>query len=198
MTSEQKESALVIDVAAPNRLRGVFRRCDQAHGVLAVKESRFERSPYGPASLGRAEQQNRTRLDTVDDAVKGESITLTSELGLPLKAITGHLTASCRCGWMRFFNSSVGHRTGGANGFPTGRRFPVRRRRASEHRETGGVSNCRFASAKPTQSRLKSALDQPEFARPLAQKFSFKSRSAKAGPHGRRNQGALSCLLPRT
>ena len=211
LTSEQKElGALVIDIGGGTTDYAVYSGGVIKHtGVLAVGGDHVSNDlAYGlKVPLGRAEQLKIEHGSaTVDDAVKKESITLTSELGLPLKAINlGHLRRIMslrleeifqligqdieQAGLLDFLRAGVFLCGGGA-------RVPDIAKLAE------GVLQLPVCVGKTNSvSGLKSALDQPEFAAAIGLvKFgSFKSRKRESRSSWTQEiKGALSRLLPRT
>jgi cell division protein FtsA len=211
LTCEQKElGALVIDIGGGTTDYAVYSGGVIKHtGVLAVGGDHVSNDlAYGlKVPLGRAEQLKIEHGSaTVDDAVKGQSITLTSELGLPLKAINlGHLRRIMslrleeifqlvgqdieQAGLLDFLRAGVFLCGGGA-------RVPDIAKLAEQ------VLQLPVCIGKTNSvSGLKSALDQPEFAAAIGLvKFgSFKSRKRESRPSWTKEiKGALSRLLPRT
>jgi cell division protein FtsA len=211
LTSEQKElGALVIDIGGGTTDYAVYSGGVIKHtGVLAVGGDHVSNDlAYGlKVPLGRAEQLKIEHGSaTVGDAIKGQSITLASELGLPLKAINlGHLhrIMSLRLeeifqlvgqdieqsGLLDFLRAGVFLCGGGA-------RVPNIAKLAEQ------VLQLPVCVGKTNSvSGLKSALDQPEFAAAIGLvKFgSFKSRKRESRPTWAKEiKGALSRLLPRT
>jgi len=211
LTSEQKElGALVIDIGGGTTDYAVYSGGVIKHtGVLAVGGDHVSNDlAYGlKVPLGRAEQLKIEHGSaTVDDAIKGQSITPTSELGLPLKAINlGHLRRIMslrlgeifqligqdieQAGLLDFLRAGVFLCGGGA-------RVPDIAKLAEE------VLQLPVCIGKTNSvSGLKSALDQPEFAAAIGLvKFgSFKSRKRESRSSWTQEiKGALSRLLPRT
>ncbi len=211
LTSEQKElGALVIDIGGGTTDYAVYSGGVIKHtGVLAVGGDHVSNDlAYGlKVPLGRAEQLKIEHGSaTVDDAVKGQSITPTSELGLPLKAINlGHLRRIMslrleeifqlvgqdveQAGLLDFLRAGVFLCGGGA-------RVPDIAKLAER------VLQLPVCVGKTNSvSGLKSALDQPEFAAPIGLvKFgSFKSRKRESrSTLTQEIKNALARVLQRT
>ena len=210
LTNEQKElGALVIDIGGGTTDYAVYAGGVIKHtGVLAVGGDHVSNDlAYGlKVPLGRAEQLKIEHGATrVDDAVKGEVTTLTSELGLPLKAVNlGHLRRIMslrleeifqligqdveQAGLLDYLRAGVFLCGGGA-------RVPDIAKLAER------VLQLPVCVGKTNSvSGLKSALDQPEFAAAIGLvKFgSFKSRKREGRPTLTQEiKGALSRILSR-
>ncbi len=210
LTNEQKElGALVIDLGGGTTDYAVYAGGVIKHtGVLAVGGDHVSNDlAYGlKVPLGRAEQLKIEHGATrADDAVKGEVTTLTSELGLPLKAVNlGHLRRIMslrleeifqlvgqdveQAGLLDYLRAGVFLCGGGA-------RVPDIAKLAER------VLQLPVCIGKTNSvSGLKSALDQPEFAAAIGLvKFgSFKSRKREGRPTLTQEiKGALSRMLAR-
>ena len=210
LTNEQKElGALVIDLGGGTTDYTVYAGGVIKHtGVLAVGGDHVSNDlAYGlKVPLGRAEQLKIEHGATsVDDAVKGQVTTLTSELGLPLKAVNlGHLRRIMslrleeifqlvgqdveQAGLLDYLRAGVFLCGGGA-------RVPDIAKLAER------VLQLPVCVGKTNSvSGLKSALDQPEFAAAIGLvKFgSFKSRKREGRPTLTQEiKGALSRILSR-
>ena len=210
LTNEQKElGALVIDIGGGTTDYAVYAGGVIKHtGVLAVGGDHVSNDlAYGlKVPLGRAEQLKIEHGATsADDAVKGQVTALTSELGLPLKAVNlGHLRRIMslrleeifqlvgqdveQAGLLDYLRAGVFLCGGGA-------RVPDIARLAER------VLQLPVCVGKTNSvSGLKSALDQPEFAAAIGLvKFgSFKSRKREGRPTLTQEiKGALSRILSR-
>jgi len=210
LTNEQKElGALVIDIGGGTTDYAVYAGGVIKHtGVLAVGSDHVSNDlAYGlKVPLGRAEQLKIEHGATsVDDAVKDQVTTLTSELGLPLKAVNlGHLRRIMslrleeifqlvgqdveQAGLLDYLRAGVFLCGGGA-------RVPDIAKLAER------VLQLPVCVGKTNSvSGLKSALDQPEFAAAIGLvKFgSFKSRKREGRPTLTQEiKGALSRILSR-
>lgn len=211
LTNEQKElGALVIDIGGGTTDYAVYAGGVIKHtGVLAVGGDHVSNDlAYGlKVPLGRAEQLKIEHGSaSVDDAIKGQAITLTSELGLPLKAINlEHLRRIMslrleeifqlvgqdveQAGLLDYLRAGVFLCGGGA-------RVPDIAKLAER------VLQLPVCVGKTNSvSGLKSALDQPEFAAAIGLvKFgSFKSRKRASRPSWTQEiKGALARALQRT
>lgn len=211
LSNEQKElGALVIDIGGGTTDYAVYADGVIKHtGVLAVGGDHVSNDlAYGlKVPLSRAEQLKLQHgAAHVDDSVRGQTLTLTSELGLPLKSINcEHLRRIMvlrleeifqligqdleQAGLLDYLRAGVFLCGGGA-------RIPNLAQLAEQVLQLPvclGRTN--------SVSGLKSALDQPEFATAIGLvKFaSFKSRKREhraSWTHG--IKGALSRLLSRT
>ena len=210
LTNEQKElGALVIDIGGGTTDYAVYAGGVIKHtGVLAVGGDHVSNDlAYGlKVPLGRAEQLKIEHgAASVDDAVKGQGTTLTSELGLPLKAVNlGHLRRIMslrleeifqlvgqdveQAGLLDYLRAGVFLCGGGA-------RVPDIARLAER------ILQLPVCPGKTNSvSGLKSALDQPEFAAAIGLvKFgSFKSRKREGRPTLTQEiKGAFSRILSR-
>jgi cell division protein FtsA len=210
LTNEQKElGALVIDIGGGTTDYAVYAGGVIKHtGVLAVGGDHISNDlAYGlKVPLGRAEQLKLEHgAAEVDDALPGQVITLTSEIGLPLKAVNlGHLRRIMslrleeifqligqdveQAGLLDYLRAGVFLCGGGA-------RVPGIAKQAERVLQMPvGVGKANSVSG------LKSALDQPEFAAAIGLvKFgSFKSKRREGRPTLTQEiKGALSRLLSR-
>lgn len=211
LTNEQKElGALVIDIGGGTTDYAVYADGVIKHtGVLAVGGDHLSNDlAYGlKVPLGRAEQLKIEHgAAFADDSLKGQVITHTNELGLPLKAVNlEHLRRIMSLRLEEIFQL-VGQdveQTGlldylRAGAFLCGgvARIP---NIASLAEQVLQMPVC--VGKTNSISGLKSALDQPEFAAAIGLvKFgSFKSRKRNTRPSWTRGlKGALSRFLPRT
>lgn len=211
LTNEQKElGALVIDIGGGTTDYAVYADGVIKHtGVLAVGGDHLSNDlAYGlKVPLGRAEQLKIEHgAAFADDSLKGQVLTHTNELGLPLKTVNlEHLRRIMSLRLEEIFQL-VGQdvEQAGLLDYLRAGAFLC-----------GGVARVPNIASLAEQvlqlpvcvgktnsvSGLKSALDQPEFAAAIGLvKFgSFKSRKRDARPswtHGLK--GALSRFLPRT
>ena len=210
LTNEQKElGALVIDIGGGTTDYAVYAGGVIKHtGVLAVGGDHVSNDlAYGlKVPLGRAEQLKLEHgAAEVGDALQGQVITLTSEIGLPLKAVNlGHLRRIMslrleeafqligqdleQAGLLDYLRAGVFLCGGGA-------RVPEIAKLAERVLQMPvGVGKANSVSG------LKSALDQPEFAAAIGLvKFgSFKSRKREGRPTLTQEiKGAISRLLSR-
>lgn len=192
LTNEQKElGALVIDIGGGTTEYVVYSNGVIKHiGVLAVGGDHVSNDlAYGlKVSLGRAEQLKIENGSAVlDDAVKGQSITINNEIGMPLKTINlEHLRRIMslrleeifqligqdleQAGLLDYLRAGVFICGGGA-------RIPEIARLA-EH----VLQMPAYVGKTHSISGLKSALDQPEFATAigLAKFGSFQQRKRSA------------------
>lgn len=211
LSNEQKElGALVVDIGGGTTDYAVYADGVIKHtGVLAVGGDHLSNDlAYGlKVPLSRAEQLKLQHgAAQVDDSIRGQTLTLTSDLGLPLKTINcEHLRRIMslrleeifqligqdleQAGLLDYLRAGVFLCGGGA-------RIPNLAQLAEQ------VLQLPVCIGKTNSvSGLKSALDQPEFATAIGLvKFgSFKSRkreSRTSWTHG--IKGALSRLLSRT
>lgn len=211
LSNEQKElGALVIDIGGGTTDYAVYADGVIKHtGVLAVGGDHVSNDlAYGlKVPLSRAEQLKLQHgAAHVDESVRGQTLTLTSELGLPLKTINcEHLRRIMvlrleeifqligqdleQAGLLEYLRAGVFLCGGGA-------RIPNLAQLAEE------VLQLPVCIGKTNSvSGLKSALDQPEFATAIGLvKFaSFKTRKREnraSWTHG--IKGALSRLLSRS
>jgi len=211
LSNEQKElGALVIDIGGGTTDYAVYADGVIKHtGVLAVGGDHVSNDlAYGlKVPLGRAEQLKIEHGgSSVDDVAKGQVITQTSELGLPLKTVNlEHLRRIMslrleeifrlvgqdveQAGLLDYLRAGV-FLCGGVARIPNIAGL-------AEHVLQMPVCVGRANSI----SGLKSALDQPEFAAAIGLvKFgSFKSRKREARPSWTQGlKGALARLLPKT
>ena len=210
LTNEQKElGSLVIDIGGGTTEYVVYANGIIKHtGVLAVGGDHVSNDlAYGlKVPLSRAEQLKIEHGSAfVDDAVKGQTITITNELGLPLKIVNlEHLRRIMSLRLEEIFQL-IGQdlEQAGRAGLSARRRVSVRRRRPHPaDRQTGraGPAACRSSLGKTNSiSGLKSALDQPEFATAIGLvkfgSFQHRKRAAKASL-GRRHQEHFRPILP--
>jgi cell division protein FtsA len=208
LTSEQKElGALVIDLGGGTTNYSVYADGIIKHtGVLAVGGDHVSNDlAYGlKVPLGRAEQ---LKIDhgaaQLDDSVKGQTITLSNEVGLPLKTINlEHLhrvmslrleetfrlieTDIARAGLLDYLRAGVFLCGGGA-------RTP----KILGLAETVFQMPASLARASSI-SGIKSALDQPEFATAIGLvKFGSFQQKKSAGAFGDGFKKTLSELFAR-
>jgi cell division protein FtsA len=210
LSNEQKElGALVIDIGGGTTDYAVYADGVIKHtGVLAVGGDHISNDlAYGlKVPLGRAEQLKLEHgAAFVDDAVKGQVITHTNELGLPLKTVNlEHLRRIMslrleeifrligqdveQAGLLDYLRAGV-FLCGGVARVPN---VASLAERVLQMPVCVGKTN--------SISGLKSALDQPEFAAAIGLvKFgSFKSRKREARPSWTQGlKGALARLLPK-
>ena len=211
LTNEQKElGALVIDIGGGTTDYAVYAGGVIKHtGVLAVGGDHVSNDlAFGlKVPLSRAEQLKIEHGSAfMDDSVKGQSIALNSELGLPLKTLNSehlrrimslrleeifHLVSQdlAQAGLLDYLRAGAFLCGGGA-------RIPKIARLAED------VLQLPVCVGKANSvSGLKSALDQPEFATAIGLvKFgSLKSRKRDARPSWTQNlKGALARVLQRT
>lgn len=210
LTNEQKElGALVIDMGGGTTDYAVYADGVIKHtGVLAVGGDHVSNDlAYGlKVPLGRAERLKIEHGDAFyDDASKEQTISLTSELGLPMKTINGqHLRRIMhlrldeifrliaqdveQAGLMDYLRAGV-FLCGGASRVPNLARLAEQ---IFQLPACVGKTN--------SVSGLKSALDQPEFATTIGLvKFgSFKARKREGRPSLAQGiKGALARLLSR-
>lgn len=211
LTNEQKElGALVIDIGGGTTDYAVYAGGVIKHtGVLAVGGDHVSNDlAFGlKVPLSRAEQLKIEHGSAfMDDSVKGQSIALNSELGLPLKTLNSehlrrimslrleeifHLVSQdlAQAGLLDYLRAGAFLCGGGA-------RIPNIARLAES------VLQLPVCVGKANSvSGLKSALDQPEFATAIGLvKFgSLKSRKRDARPSWTQNiKGALARVLQRT
>ncbi len=211
LSNEQKElGALVVDIGGGTTDYAVYADGVIKHtGVLAVGGDHLSNDlAYGlKVPLSRAEQLKLQHgAAHVDESVRGQTLTLTSELGLPLKTINcEHLRRIMvlrleeifqligqdleQAGLLDYLRAGVFLCGGGA-------RIPNLAQLAEQVLQLPvciGRTN--------SVSGLKSALDQPEFATAIGLvKFaSFKSRKRESrAPWTHGIKGALSRLLSRS
>jgi len=194
LTSEQKElGALVIDIGGGTTEYVVYANGIIKHtGVLAVGGDHVSNDlAYGlKVPLGRAEQlkiQHGSAL--LDDSVKGQTLTGTSELGLPLKPINlEHLRRIMSLRLEEIFQlvaqdlaqaGALDYARAGVFLCGGGARIPQIAKLAEQVLDFPA-----FLGKANSISGLKSALDQPEFATPIGLvKFgSFQQRKRAARP----------------
>jgi cell division protein FtsA len=211
LSNEQKElGALVVDIGGGTTDYAVYADGVIKHtGVLAVGGDHLSNDlAYGlKVPLSRAEQLKLQHgAAHVDDSIRGQTLTLTSDLGLPLKTINcEHLRRIMslrleeifqligqdleQAGLLDYLRAGVFLCGGGA-------RIPNLAQLAEQ------VLQLPVCIGKTNSvSGLKSALDQPEFATAIGLvKFgSFKSRKRESRTSWTNGiKGALSRLLSRT
>lgn len=211
LSNEQKElGALVIDIGGGTTDYAVYADGVIKHtGVLAVGGDHVSNDlAYGlKVPLGRAEQLKVEHgAASVDEAVLGQVITHTNEIGLPLKTVNlEHLRRIMslrleeifrlvgqdveQAGLLDYLRAGV-FLCGGVARIPN---IASLAERVLQMPVCVGKTN--------SISGLKSALDQPEFAAAIGLvKFgSFKSRKREARPSWAQGlKGALARLLPKT
>ena len=211
LSNEQKElGALVIDIGGGTTDYAVYAGGVIKHtGVLAVGGDHVSNDlAYGlKVPLGRAEQLKLEHgAAFVDDAVKGQALAITSELGLPLNNINlEHLRRIMVLRLEEIFQlvgqdveqaGLLDHLRAGVLLCGGGARVPHIAQLAEQVLQLPvGIGKTNSVSG------LKSALDQPEFAAPIGLvKFgSFKSRKREGrSPWTQGIKGALAKFLPRT